>query len=47
MTITIKGPYFDGYHVEVDDEIIMECLSEKEVNNLTIGEIRSLLAMDL
>lgn len=47
MTIEIKGPDFDGYRVLVDGTTIMECLSEQEVKNLTIGEIQQLLTMDL
>ena len=47
MTIEIKGPDFDGYRLLVNGETMMECLSEEEVNALTIGEIRQLLEMDL
>ena len=47
MTIEIKGPDFDGYSVLVDGETILECLSEAEVERLTIGEIHQLLALDL
>ena len=47
MTIRIIGPDFDGYSVEVDGTTIMECLSEQEVKALTIGEIQSLLEMEV
>lgn len=47
MTIEVKGPDFDGYRVLVDGTTIMECLSEEEVNDLSIGEIQKLLDMDL
>ena len=47
MTIEIKGPDFDGFRVLVDGETILECLSEDDVNKLSIGEIRKLLEMDL
>lgn len=43
MTIEIIGPDFDGYAMNVDGTTIMECLSEKEVKALTIGEISKLV----
>ena len=42
MTIKIIGPDFDGFSLEVDGTTLMECLSEKEVKELTIGEIMDL-----
>lgn len=42
MTIEIKGPDFDGFRLLVDGNTLMECLSEKEVKGLTIGEIMHL-----
>lgn len=39
MTIEIIGPDFDGYAMKVDGTTLMECLSEKELQDLTIGEI--------
>ena len=42
MTIEIKGPDFDGFSLEVDGTTLMECLSEKEVREMTIGEIADL-----
>ena len=47
MTIEIKGPDFDGYRVLVDGETLMECLSERDVKALTIGEIERLWEMNL
>lgn len=47
LVIEIKGPYRDGYVVAVNGEIILECLSEKEVGVLSVGEIRRLLKMEL
>lgn len=47
MKIEIKGPDFDGYRLLVDGKAIMECLSEQEVKALTIGEIHSLLEMEV
>lgn len=47
VIIEIKGPDFDGYQLLVNGETIMECLSEKEVKDLTIGEIQNLMSMDL
>lgn len=47
MTIEIKGPDFDGYQLLVNGETMMECLSEQEVKALTIGEILSLLEMEV
>lgn len=42
MTIEIIGPDFDGYAMKVDGTTLMECLSEQEVKDLTIGEIMQL-----
>ncbi|MBR2226747.1 MAG: hypothetical protein IJ893_02640 [Bacteroidales bacterium] len=42
MTIKIIGPDFDGFSLEVDGTTLMECLSEQEVKDLTIGEIMQL-----
>lgn len=42
MTIKIIGPDFDGFSLEVDGTTLMECLSEKEVKDMTIGEIMDL-----
>ncbi len=42
MTIKIIGPDFDGYAMDVDGTTLMECLSEQEVKDLTIGEIMDL-----
>lgn len=39
MTIKIIGPDLDGFSLEVDGTTLMECLSEQEVKDLTIGEI--------
>lgn len=39
VTIKIIGPEFDGYAIKVEDDIIMECLSESEARDLRIGEI--------
>lgn len=47
MTIEIKDPDFDGFSLEVDGTTLMECLSEQEVKALTIGEILSLLEMEV
>ena len=44
MTIKIIGPDFDGFSLEVDGTTLMECLSEQEVKDLTIGEIMQLTA---
>jgi hypothetical protein len=46
MVIKIYGPDFDGYSVEVDGTTILECLSEKDVKELTIGEIQKVLELD-
>lgn len=46
MIIEIIGPDIDGYAVLADGETILECLSEREVKALTVGEIH-LLQMDL
>lgn len=43
MTIEIKGPDFDGFSMEVDGTTLMECLSEQELKDLTIGEIMKLM----
>ena len=48
MTIEILKKSVGGYAVKVDGEITLDCLSEKEVAELTIGElaeIYSLLSM--
>lgn len=42
MTIKIIGQDFDGFSLEVDGTTLMECLSEQEVKDLTIGEIMQL-----
>ena len=42
MTIKIIGPDFDGYAMDVDGTRLLECLSEKELKDLTIGEIMQL-----
>jgi len=42
VTIEILEKSIDGYAVKVDDEIMLECLSEKEVVELTIGELAEL-----
>lgn len=42
MTIKITGPDLDGFSLEVDGTTLMECLSEQEVKDLTIGEIMRL-----
>ena len=42
MTIKITGPDLDGLSLEVDGTTLMECLSEQEVKDLTIGEIMRL-----
>ena len=42
MTIEIYGPDFDGFSMKVNGTTLMECLSEKEVKDLTIGEIMHL-----
>lgn len=47
VEIKIIGPDIDGFAIAVDGEIIMECLSEKEVRALTIGEIADLLAQEI
>jgi len=47
MTIEIKGPDFDGYCLLVNGRTIMECLSDKEVDELTISEIRRIVDMEL
>ena len=39
MKVEIIGPDFDGYAVKVEGDTIMECLSESDVRNLTIGEL--------
>ena len=39
MTIKIIGPDFDGFSVKANGTTLMECLSEKEFKDLTIGEI--------
>lgn len=49
MTIEILEKSVDGHTVKVDGEIMLECLSDKEVTELTIGElgtIYSLLSME-
>lgn len=47
VEIRIIGPDFDGFAIAVNGEIIMECLSEKDVKSLTIGELQKLLESDL
>ena len=47
MTIEIKGPDFDGYYVLVNGHTILECLSEKEVDELTVGDLRMLTGIKL
>lgn len=47
MTIEIKGPDFDGYCVLVNGETILECMSEKEIDELTVGELRQLFGCRL
>ena len=42
MIIEIIGPDFDGYAMKVNGTTLMECLSEKELKALTIGEIAGL-----
>ena len=36
-----------GYTLKVNDEVLMECLTEEDVNELTIEEINKLYQMDL
>lgn len=43
LTIEICGPDFDGFSMKVNGTTLMECLSEKEVKELTIGEIMHLI----
>lgn len=43
MKIEIVKMEFFGYTLIVDGEIKMECLSEDEVNGLTIAEIKELI----
>ena len=40
----VKDPLF-GYTVLVDGEVLLECLTEADVNELTLAEIKT-LAMD-
>lgn len=49
MNVEIKviGPDIDGFAIAVNGEIILECLSEKDVRMLTIGEITDLLAQEV
>ena len=42
MKIEIVKMEFFGYSLIVDGEVLMECLSEQDVNELTIGEIKEL-----
>jgi len=42
MKIEIVKMEFFGYSLIVDGEVLMECLTEKDVNELTIGEIKEL-----
>lgn len=42
MTIRIYGPHEDGYAVEVDGIMLLECLSEDELKALTVGKIIAL-----
>ena len=39
VNICIIGSDLDGYSVRVDGEICLECLSESEIQKLTLGEI--------
>ncbi len=39
LTIEIYDPDFDGFSVKANGTTLMECLSEKEFKDLTIGEI--------
>ena len=43
MTIEIVKMEFFGYTLLVNGEVMMECLSEDEVNGLTIAEIKELI----
>lgn len=42
MNIEIVKMEFFGYTLLVDGEVLMECLSEHEVDSLTIKEIKEL-----
>ena len=42
MKIEIVKMEFFGYSLIVDGEVLMECLSAKDVDELTIGEIKEL-----
>jgi len=42
MKIEIVKMEFFGYSLIVDGEVLMECLTEKDVDELTIGEIKEL-----
>ena len=42
MTIEILEKSIDGYAVKVDGEIMLECLSAKELRELTLGELGEL-----
>ena len=42
----IKEELF-GYTLIVNDEVLMECLTEEDVNELTIEEINKLYQADL
>ena len=39
LTIKIIGPDIDGFHVTVEGDTIMECLSESEARDLRVGEL--------
>ena len=42
MKIEIVKMEFFGYSLIVDGEVLMECLTERDVNELTIKEIKEL-----
>ena len=47
MEIRIVKMEFFGYTLLVDGEVLMECLSENDVNELTIKEIKDLIEADM
>lgn len=47
MKIEIVKETFFGYTLLVDGEVLMECLSEDEVDELTIKEIKRLVELDV
>lgn len=47
MRIELVNFAHGGWSVYIDGEVLLECLSDKDLDELSIGEIKRLMALDL